>query len=418
MQIPFAGSKLLGQISGRQPSTIRIRPRATRPVLALTLALGGLVLSPVLAFSTERAAKDMSAFLAHGPRVAGTPPLTAAGDYLASELRQVGYTVDFQTFSYVRSRDVGSTLEANGQTITVNGLSGSTGGKLEGELIAVPGVGRAEDYAGLDARGKIVLVRRGTIQFVEKARQAAAQGAIGIVVVNNAPGNIRGTFGGTGPIPGVTIGQTEGEALFNQTGLKVLLNVGTITEQVQGRNVIARLGDKPQAIVGGHYDSVPGAPGANDNGSGSVTVLELARTVAKEAWTKNVWFVWFDGEEDGLWGSRKFVEQNPEVVKGLRAMLNLDMVGVKVFETLAVAGAPNLIEETLKVEANIRSSFDGSGASDHAPFAAAGVPVLFFHRGLDPNYHQPGDTIFDTGLMADTARVVRGLLERLFSPTA
>jgi hypothetical protein len=377
-----------------------------------------MLLGPVLAFSTERASKDMAAFMAQGPRVAGTPPLTAAGEYIATELRQVGYTVEFQPFSYVRSRDTGSSLQANGQTLSANSLAGSSGGRLEGELLAVPDTGRAEDYAGLDASGKIVLVRRGGIPFLEKARQAAAQGAIGIVVVNNAPGNIRGTFGGRGPIPGVTLGQSEGEALFNQAGLKVILTVGIITEDVAGRNVIARLGDTPQVIVGGHYDSVWGAPGANDNGSGSVTILELARSAVTEPWAKNVWFMWFDGEEDGLWGSRKFVEQNPDLVRGLKAMLNLDMVGVKVFETLAVAGTPSLIEEALKVEVNMGTSFAGSGASDHASFSAVGVPVLFFFRGLDPNYHQPGDSLFDPALLADTAKVVRGLLERLLVPAA
>jgi hypothetical protein len=399
-----------------RPATIR--PNLSSPtLLARALALSTLLLAPVLAFSTERVAKDMAAILSQGPRVAGTPPLTAAGDYIAAELRQVGYRVDFHSFSYVRSRDTGSSLEAAGQTIAANGLNGSPGARLEGPLLAVPGAGRAEDYAGLDARGKIVLVRRGSIPFAEKARQAAAQGAIGMVVVNNAPGNIRGTYGGTGPIPGVTVGQAEGEALFGQTGLTVLLTVGTITEEVSGRNLIAKLGDAPQVIVGGHYDSVPGAPGANDNGSGSVTILELARTVAQEPWARGIWFMWFDGEEDGLWGSRKFVEDNPQIMQGLKAMLNLDMVGVKVFDTLAVAGSPNLIEETLKVEVNIRSSFDGSGASDHASFQAAGVPVLFFHRGLDVNYHRPGDSLFDPALLADTARVVRGLLERLLVPT-
>ncbi|MER3481715.1 MAG: peptidase M28, partial [Meiothermus sp.] len=55
----------------------------------------------------------------------------------------------------------------------------------------------------------------------------------------------------------------------------------------------------------------------------------------------------------------------------------------------------------------------GSGGSDHTPFAQAGVPVLFFHWGIDPNYHQPTDTVADPKLLAETAEVVQAALERI-----
>jgi Iap family predicted aminopeptidase len=370
------------------------------------------------AFTHERMSADLGAFLSQGPRVAGTPAGRAAGDYLAAELKKVGYSVEFLPFTYTRTRDQGSQLRVGDKVLQVYALSGSPAGRLEAVLVAVPGVGRAEDYAGLKVQGAIAVVERGTLPFLEKARQAANAGAVGIVVVNNAPGNVRGTFGGGGPIPGVTVSQEEGRALLAQSGTKAVLDVRIVIEEVQARDVIAkRGGGNPQALVGAHYDSVPGAPGANDNASGSVTVLELARDLAKSPISGRTWFVWFDGEEDGLWGSRKFVEAYPELVRGLRAMLNLDMVGINVLGRLGLGGDDNLYrlagQSAELVQVSLQSLGRTEGGSDHVPFAQAGVPVLFFHRGLDANYHQPGDRIADIELMIQAGRVARGVLERV-----
>lgn len=379
---------------------------------------GAVVLAWAGAFTNTRMTADLEALLSGGPRVAGTPAGKAAGDYLAAELKKAGYTVDFQPFTYTRTRDQGSSLRIGEKTLGANALSGSPAGSLEAPLTPVPGMGRAEDYAGLDVRGKIVVVRRGAIPFLEKARQAANAGAVGIVVVNNASGNIRGTFGGGGPIPGATLSQEEGQALLGQPTAKVVLDVRTVTEEVQARNVIARRGGgNPQAVVGAHYDSVTGAPGANDNASGSVTVLELARDLAQSPLSTRTWFVLFDGEEDGLWGSRKFVGADPDLVRGLRAMLNLDMVGIDVLGRLGLGGDDNLYrlagQSAELMQVQLENLGANEGGSDHVTFAQAGVPVLFFHRGIDDNYHQPGDKIADVALMVQAGRVARGVLERV-----
>ncbi|RIH82413.1 Aminopeptidase YwaD [Calidithermus terrae] len=368
----------------------------------------------VLAFAPERAKADLDYLVGIGPRVAGSPAAAQAAEYLAAQARAAGYAVEFQPFSYTRSRDTGSSLSLGPTRLEALALSGSPGGTFEAPLQAVPGVGAAGDYAGLDVRGKIVVVRRGVIPFLEKARQAAAQGAVAVVVVNNEPGAVRGTYGGVGPIPGVTVSGSEGEALFARSGERARLVVGAVLEQAQARNVIARRPDSsaPSVVVGGHYDSVQGAPGANDNASGTVTVLELARSLAGEGWAKDVWYVWFDGEEDGLWGSRNFVQAFPERVRGLKAMLNLDMVGVRASPALGVGGDAALLRLLEQSGAQF-NDIGNSGGSDHVPFAQAGVPVLFFHWGIDPNYHQPTDTVADPKLLAETAVAVRAALERI-----
>jgi Iap family predicted aminopeptidase len=387
---------------------------ASRFLTKALLSAVFLLLAWAGAFSTERMQSDLQALQAQGPRVAGTPALTAAGEYLAAELRKVGYTVDFQPFTYSRTRDLGSSLQVGDTTLQVSSIAGSPGQRVEGPLAVVPGAGLAADIATLNLQGTIAVVRRGGIPGLEKARLAAGRGAVGIILVTEEPSGTRFTFGGSSPIPGVTLSRSDGDALFNQTGTRAVLDARIVTEEVQGRNVMARRGSaNPLAIVGGHYDSVPGSPGANDNASGTVTVLELARQLASSPISEHTWFIFFDGEEDGLWGSRRFVEQNLELVRGLKAMLNLDMVGVDVNGSLGIGGSGEL---RALADCNALQVACGSapgGGSDHVPFAQAGVPVLFFFRGLDPNYHLPTDTAADPRLLSQTGQVVRSILERL-----
>ena len=384
--------------------------------LFLRAALGLVafaLLALAQAFSLERMQADLQALLAQGPRVAGTPAV-AAGEYLAAELRKVGYTVEFFPFTYNRTHDQGSSLQVGGVSFPVSSVAGSPGRRVEGPLVVVPGAGLAADFANLNLQNSIVVVRRGGIPGLQKARLAAQQGALGVILVTEEPSGTRFSFGGHSPIPGVTISSSDGEALFGLTGSRAVLDARIVTEEVQGRNLIARRNSQnPLAIVGAHYDSVPGSPGANDNASGTVTVLELARQLANSPLSERVWFMFFDGEEDGLWGSRRFVEQNPELVRGLKAMLNLDMVGVDVNGSLGIGGSPEL---RALADCNALQMACGSapgGGSDHVPFAQAGVPVLFFFRGLDPNYHRPTDTVADPVLMAQTGRLVQGILQRL-----
>src|SRR5439155_19212893 len=131
-----------------------------------------------------------------------------------------------------------------------------------------------------------------------------------------------------GPLPTAMLSGQEGEAL------KVLVDAGpqrahlAVAGQVQelvGRNVVAR---KPGAsgktvVVGGHYDSVPTGPGANDNGSGTAVTLEVARVMAGRDYPHTLEFVAFDAEELGLLGSEYYVGQlTPEQRQAVVAMIN------------------------------------------------------------------------------------------------
>jgi hypothetical protein len=184
---------------------------------------------------------------------------------------------------------------------------------------------------------------------------------------------------------------------------------------------------RPVVLVTAHLDSVnlaggpaAPAPGADDNGSGSAGVLELARVLASRAWPHDLRLILFSGEEQGLYGSRQYVAGLPAPERGrIRAVLNMDMVGTRNTAEPAVLleGAPpfrQLVDDlataaathtTLRVETSL-SPF----ASDHVPFIDAGIPAVLTIEGADSangNIHSDRDTMdhIDPGLAGQILRM-------------
>lgn len=209
---------------------------------------------------------------------------------------------------------------------------------------------------------------------------------------------------------------------------------------VPDRNVLAAIeGDDPAikdewVIVSCHHDH-NGADGdlvyngADDNGSGTVAVLEIAEAYALAAREgkrpkRSVLFAAFNSEERGLLGSWAFVERPPVPLDKIVAVLNMDMIGrdeevpasggarfrgldVQSAESnrnsvnlLGYSRAPTLAR--LVEEANdpfgltLKRVLDNSASnllrrSDQWPFLCRGVPALFVHTGLHPDYHTTGD---------------------------
>lgn len=378
-----------------------------------------LVSLPTASFGQPgRAGDDVQALVELGPRVAGTPVMEKASTYLIEEYREAGYETEVQTFTYSKFEDLGSNLSVSGTTIQGRALNGAVAGKTTAPLVVVPNVGRSADFASVDVKEAIAIVRRGEIRFLEKAQNAAAAGAVGLIIVNNEPDNFYGALAGETKIPVLSLGGEQGNPLIKRAQieqLRVALNVNSRQRVVTGRNIIAHLKGvtQPSLVLGGHYDSVPGAPGANDNASGTAVVLEMARRLSGTETARQVWFVAFDGEEDGLHGSRAFVKaRSPQFLSGLKAMLNFDMVGVN--DNLRVGGTPSLTALAKTTERSL-STFESNSGSDHAPFAAADVPVLFFYRGQEPNYHTPNDKQVDPKLLDETASVALDVVKKLVS---
>jgi hypothetical protein len=148
--------------------------------------------------------------------------------------------------------------------------------------------------------------------------------------------------------------------------------------------------------------------GADDDASGTVTVVELAEAFAslEPRPRRSLLFLTVSGEERGLWGSGWFVNHPPVPLEGMVANLNIDMVGRNWSDTIVAIGREHSdLGETLAY-VNAQHPELGMTAigdlwpaerfymrSDHYRFARRGVPILFFFNGTHPDYHEPSDEV-------------------------
>jgi hypothetical protein len=167
-------------------------------------------------------------------------------------------------------------------------------------------------------------------------------------------------------------------------------------------------------VIGAHYDHLGfghfGTPdlttegqiyhGADDNASGTATVLEIAQHMARSnpKPARTIIFALFSGEELGLVGSRYYVNHPSAPLSATKAMLNLDMVGRLKENRLTVFGARSakelsaiVTEEARRLGLQVRES-DGVGRSDHISFYNKKIPALHFFTGSHSDYHRPTDT--------------------------
>jgi hypothetical protein len=176
-------------------------------------------------------------------------------------------------------------------------------------------------------------------------------------------------------------------------------------------------------VVGSHYDHLgmggqgsgsrrPDTlgvhPGADDNASGDAVVLELAKHFKKARQPRSIIIAFFGAEEQGLVGSKNFLEwmkkednqrkNLPANQKGIVAMVNLDMVGRMRDHALSVSGTGTsssfkALAEQVAEEQNLHVTCvpDGYGPSDQASFVAVDIPVLFLTTGGHMEYHTPAD---------------------------
>ncbi|MEZ6069777.1 MAG: M20/M25/M40 family metallo-hydrolase [Pirellulales bacterium] len=202
------------------------------------------------------------------------------------------------------------------------------------------------------------------------------------------------------------------------TGWQIAGDVSVIRTSAQVKNVIGVLeGSGPHAdetiIIGAHYDHLgwggPGSfvpdlevvhNGADDNASGTVALIEVARQLAarEQPLPRRVVFVAFTGEERGLIGSAHYVAHPLFPLEKTVAMLNMDMVGRLNDEKLIVQGYDTASEFEADIDAaNETGGFEltkntgGIGPSDHASFYPHQIPVMHFFTGLHDDYHRPSD---------------------------
>ncbi|MCC8247428.1 M28 family metallopeptidase [Saccharothrix luteola] len=379
-----------------------------------------------------------------GNRAAGTSGYDASVEYVAGKLRGAGFDVTTPEFTYpVQITDaaiakVGSTtyenipLEFSPQT-PVGGVTGPLRVVPED---ATPGC-EATDFAGQDFTGGIALIRRGSCTFDVKHRNAAAAGAIAVIISNNREGTLAGvTLGAPGLVPTGGVTQADGNALAQLGGQAVTVDLRYHEEDRVSRNVIAqtKTGRADNVVMAGaHLDSVENGAGINDNGTGSAGLLETALKLGGSPKVNNaVRFGWWGAEELGLVGSTKYVQGLTfEQQLDIALYLNFDMIGSPnaayfVYDgdnsdgvgagagPYGSAQIEQAFVEYLTVEKGVQTEgTDFTGRSDYGEFILQGIPAGGLFTGAegikteaqaakwggtagvayDPNYHGSGDNL-------------------------
>lgn len=197
---------------------------------------------------------------------------------------------------------------------------------------------------------------------------------------------------------------------------------------VSGANVAVEIPStepsEQTVVIGAHYDSVKGSPGADDNASGTYAVIELARRVAEmPVRRKNVVFVWFDQEEVGLVGSKIFAANWKASGLALHSMHNIDMIGFDGngdgrFDLDVPDGelAEIYLEEAEGL--GIPIARDTFNSSDHASFRKMGFRAVclsedFSNKDINPTYHRGGDRTINREYMQSGIELVAAVTKRL-----
>ncbi|HEX5005237.1 MAG TPA: M28 family peptidase [Gemmatimonadales bacterium] len=213
-----------------------------------------------------------------------------------------------------------------------------------------------------------------------------------------------------------------GMVVLDNASLKVMLDLKeTVLNKTTAPNTIGILeGSDPKlkneylvysahmdhvGISSGKADSINN--GADDDGSGTVGVIELAEAFSQPGARpkRSVLFITVSGEEKGLWGSDYFASHPTVPIKDMVADLNIDMIGRNWPDTIVAIGREHSdLGQTLEAvnaqhpELGMTAIDDKwpeenfYGRSDHFNFAKHGVPILFFFNGVHEDYHQVSDS--------------------------
>ena len=333
-----------------------------------------------------------------------------------------------------------------------------------------PSISR-DDYAGLNVAGKVVVIAGLAPPGLDSARKAKMENpqmllarlgmaigrqpeAIILLLPDSVFNGIAGQLSGMQIELGATVAQVEKPRVLPLVAVARLTNgtsllpaawpasdkgeslVGTrftasITAEsgaFNGYNVVGIVrGSDPVlrntfVAYGAHYDHIgiqPGvngdsiANGADDDGSGSVTLLAIARALSQGPKPKrSALFVWHVGEEKGLFGSESFTKNPTVPIDSIVAQLNADMIGRNGNDSLYIVGPGAAPNGQSSVLGTVVDSVNAAGAtpfifdrewdtmthperiyfrSDHFNYARKGIPIVFFTTGLHKQYHQVSD---------------------------
>jgi Zn-dependent M28 family amino/carboxypeptidase len=365
-----------------------------------------------------------------GTRASGTPGYDASAQYVARKLRQAGYSVKLQEFTFPFFRELDSAVSQVSPTAAdyeTAAFAYSGSGDVTGPIVPTndiqvnPSPGGSTSGCEVSdfpapAGNAIALVQRGTCTFEMKADNALTAGYDAVIIFNegNDPGRVdllTGTLTNPKTIPVLGLSYADGAALFTATQAGPVTGRAFADVEVDlTRRTVNVIADSPRGkntdevvVVGAHLDSVLESPSLNDNGSGSATILEIAEQMAKLKYTKKgalqrqVRFAFWGAEENGLLGSEYYVDNLTNRQQSrIYANLNFDMLGSPNYVRFVydgdgsdsvdpdgnpITGPPGsaqiekIFTDYFTSQGLQSSPTELSGSTDYQPFLEAGIPV-------------------------------------------
>ncbi len=359
----------------------------------------------------------VAALAACGPRDPGSPGDAASRDYLLRQARSMGldaWAIPSEVIVFVPGTASLELVSPHSCTIAClpQDRSGFTpSGGIVGRLVYT-GLGREEDYAGLDVAGAFALQEIWGLHMTAKVANAHARGALGCIWIHGHPGGERSAWGlgaEPSPLPVVCISQEDGQMLRELAGrvpTSVKLTCSGETHPGSSDHVLIRAprqAQVPSLLLLAHRDTTHVSPGANDNGSGCAVVLAVVGALRDSVFPFDLVGVFTAAEEGGGIGARQLAAR---LVAGNelrpRAAINLDM--------LAVGGPLRLVTGSATtptsgfLNAAVREAAGGlgfhvedyvcpMGLADAGPLLEAGIPATWLFKPDDPRFHTREDTL-------------------------
>ncbi|WP_433323596.1 M28 family peptidase [Spirillospora sp. CA-294931] len=410
----FAGFATVGLLPGTAAAASRHRPGA---VSAPSLGPGDKAV--VAKVDAKRALKHLRVLSDDiGWRVCGTRQEHRAAKYAASVLRDLGYKVELQPLP-VPDKKLAELRAGGAHWQSAAALRGGVG-RVKGDIADL---GTATE-ATADLTGKVALFTRVAGQEQAQAKSAAAKGARAVLIVNvrstTYPERKAASFAPSltedVAIPVLGLAEYHGAELrkgVTRLSLEVTSLTGLTSYNVlASRKATLPNPDGKAVMISAHYDSVPGSPGGNDDGSGSALCLELARVLRHLPTQQDIRISLWGAEEIGLVGARHYVKGLDAAGVGqITGVFQNDMIATShppagTYWLLSVDGKVNTTTAAITAAAE-RLGYTGQtkgpvarGSSDHEAFFERGIAAgNFSWRGeeapsqLEPVYHTPEDTV-------------------------
>jgi len=454
-----------------------------------------------------------------GGRYTLSPGFQIAARYLASHLEAYGFRGAgehgsfLQTFELITSKVDSSktslemTIGGKPATFSLGEAPpsfGSASGDVSGQIVfAGYGISspaqKHDDYAGLDVKGKIVLIASGSPTGIDSSKlaptesgtsAALAHGAVGLLQLPPARflqflknkeaterfatrESVRLAKAGESKLPSMTLGPDAADKLLGTAGMNLKsilettekkaplqpkafeasahISIVSIQSRSTTQNVAGILeGSDPKlkdeyVTFSAHYDHLKTNangqiyPGADDDGSGTVSVLAIARAMSVQRPKRSVLIIFHAGEELGLLGSEYNSDFAPVVpLDKMVVDLNIDMIGRSKPEgdtqaedqrltdahSIYLVGSNRISTELHALSEDTNAEFQKLKLdyyyndpenperiyfrSDHWNYAKHGVPIIFYFDGVHVDYHKVTDTVdkIDFEKMTQVTRLV------------